>query len=42
MSPEFELLEHGGGEITLQDVNQTDLVDTHFIFFIGPEPVAAA
>ncbi len=38
----IDLLEHGGGEITLQDVNQADLVDTHFIFFIGPEPVAVA
>ena len=38
----IDLFAHGGGEITLQDVNQADLVDTHFIFFIDPEPVAAA
>ena len=38
----IDLLAHGGGEITLQDVNQPDLADTHFIFFIDPEPVAAA
>ncbi len=38
----IDLLANGGGEITLQDVNQADLVDTHFIFFIDPEPVAAA
>ena len=38
----IDLLEHGGGEITLQDVNQPDLADTHFVFFIDPEPVAAA
>ena len=38
----IDLLAHGGGEITLQDVNQADLSDTHFIFFIDPEPVAAA
>ena len=38
----IDLLAHGGGEITLQDVNQADLTDTHLIFFIDPEPVAAA
>ena len=38
----IDLLAHGGGEITLEDVNQADLVDTHFIFFIDPEPVTAA
>ena len=38
----IDLLAHGGGEITLQDVNQPDLADTHFIFFIDPEPMAAA
>ncbi len=37
----IDLLVHDGGEIILQDVNQADLVDTHFIFFIDPEPVAA-
>ncbi|MCY4360893.1 MAG: pre-peptidase C-terminal domain-containing protein [Gammaproteobacteria bacterium] len=38
----IDLLAHGGGEITLQNVNQADLADVHFIFFIDPEPVAAA
>ena len=38
----IDLLAHGGGEITLEDVNQADLADTHFIFFIDPEPVAEA
>ena len=38
----IDLLEHGGGEVTLQDVNQADLADTHFIFYIDPEPVDAA
>ena len=38
----IDLLAHGGGEITLEDVNQDDLADTHFIFFIDPEPVAEA
>ena len=38
----IDLLAHGGGEITLEDVNQADLVNTHFIFFIDPEPVTAA
>ena len=38
----IDLLAHGGGEITLEDVNQADLADAHFIFFIDPEPVAEA
>ena len=38
----IDLLAHGGGEITLEDVNQGDLADTHFIFFIDSDPVAAA
>ena len=38
----IDLLAHGGGEITLQDVNEADLSDTHFIFHIDPEPAAAA
>ena len=38
----IDLLAHGGGEITLEDVNQADLADTHFIFFIDWEPVAEA
>ena len=38
----IDLLAHGGGEVTLQDVNQTDLIDTHFIFHINPEPAEVA
>lgn len=38
----IDLLAHGGGEINVQDVNQADLSDTHFIFHIDPETVAAA
>ena len=38
----IDLLEHGGGEITLQDVDLVDLADTHFIFIDFPEPVAEA
>ena len=38
----IDLLEHGGGEITLQDVNQADLTDAHFIFFVDLEPVVGA
>ncbi len=38
----IDLLSHGGGEVTLQDVNQTDLIDTHFIFHINPEPAEVA
>ena len=38
----IDLLAHGGGDITLHDVDQADLNDTHFFFHIDPEPVAPA
>ena len=38
----IDLLAHGGGEINLQDINQADLTDSHFIFHIDPGTVEAA
>ena len=36
----INLSAQGGGAITLQDFNETDLADTHFIFFTGDDPIA--
>ena len=38
----IDLAAHGGGEITLQGFNETDLADAHFIFSAGDDPMAIA
>ena len=38
----IDLAAHGGGEITLQGFNETDLADAHFIFSAAAAPMAIA
>ena len=38
----IDLAAHGGGEITLQGFNETDLADAHFIFSAAADPMAIA